>query len=96
MTTDNPIVVAEAVRSAVGRAHKGSLALKRPDELGGDVFGLTFEERIAEVSEDQAAHIQELVERRTALRGEKKFSGVEELAKQIEIDARQARALLGV
>ena len=31
------IVIAEAVRSAVGRAHKGSLAQKRPDELAGDV-----------------------------------------------------------
>jgi acetyl-CoA acyltransferase len=31
------IVIAEAVRSAVGRAHKGSLALKRPDELAGEV-----------------------------------------------------------
>ena len=37
MGNDNPIVIAEAVRSAVGRAHKGTLALKRPDELGGDV-----------------------------------------------------------
>jgi acetyl-CoA acyltransferase len=36
-TNDNDIVIADAVRSAVGRAHKGSLALKRPDELGGDV-----------------------------------------------------------
>jgi acetyl-CoA acyltransferase len=32
------IVVAEAVRSAVGRAHKGSLALKRSDELAGEVI----------------------------------------------------------
>ena len=32
------IVVAEAVRSAVGRAGKGSLAYKRPDELMGDVL----------------------------------------------------------
>jgi len=32
------IVIAEAVRSAVGRAHKGSLAQKRPDELAGDVI----------------------------------------------------------
>ena len=31
------IVIAEAVRSAVGRAHKGSLALKRSDELAGEV-----------------------------------------------------------
>ena len=32
------IVVVDAVRSAVGRAHKGSLALKRPDELAGEVI----------------------------------------------------------
>lgn len=32
------IAIVEAVRSAVGRAHKGSLALKRPDELAGDVI----------------------------------------------------------
>jgi acetyl-CoA acyltransferase len=32
------IVIAEAVRSAVGRGHKGSLATKRPDELGADVI----------------------------------------------------------
>jgi len=32
------IVIAEAVRSAVGRAHKGSLAHKRPDELAGEVI----------------------------------------------------------
>ena len=31
------IVIAEAVRSAVGRSHKGSLATKRPDELAADV-----------------------------------------------------------
>ena len=31
------IVIAEAVRSAVGRGHKGSLATKRPDELAADV-----------------------------------------------------------
>ena len=31
------IVIVDAVRSAVGRAHKGSLALKRPDELAGEV-----------------------------------------------------------
>ena len=29
------IVIVDAVRSAVGRAHKGSLANKRPDELLG-------------------------------------------------------------
>jgi acetyl-CoA acyltransferase len=32
------VIIAEAVRSAVGRAHKGSLAFKRPDELAGDVI----------------------------------------------------------
>ncbi len=31
------IVIAEAVRSAVGRAQKGTLATKRPDELAADV-----------------------------------------------------------
>jgi acetyl-CoA acyltransferase len=31
------VVIADAVRSAVGRAHKGSLALTRPDELAGQV-----------------------------------------------------------
>ena len=32
------IVIAEAVRSAVGRGHKGTLATKRPDELTADVI----------------------------------------------------------
>ncbi|MBA3499360.1 MAG: thiolase family protein [Deltaproteobacteria bacterium] len=32
------IVIAEAVRSAVGRGHKGSLSMKRPDELAADVI----------------------------------------------------------
>ena len=32
------IVIAEAVRSAVGRAYKGSLAQRRPDELAGEVI----------------------------------------------------------
>src|SRR3954466_2309551 len=32
------IVIAEAVRSAVGRGFKGSLASKRPDELAADVI----------------------------------------------------------
>ena len=32
------IVIAEAVRSAVGRGHKGSLVTKRPDELAADVI----------------------------------------------------------
>jgi len=34
----NDIIIAEAVRSAVGRGHKGSLSLKRPDELAADVL----------------------------------------------------------
>lgn len=32
------IVIVEAVRSAVGRAHKGTLANRRPDELAGEVI----------------------------------------------------------
>jgi acetyl-CoA acyltransferase len=32
------VVIVDAVRSAVGRAHKGSLAQKRPDELAGEVI----------------------------------------------------------
>lgn len=32
------VIIAEAVRSAVGRAHKGSLAHKRPDDLAGEVI----------------------------------------------------------
>jgi acetyl-CoA acyltransferase len=32
------VVIADAVRSAVGRAHKGTLALTRPDELAGQVI----------------------------------------------------------
>ena len=31
------IVIAEAVRSAVGRGFKGTLSTKRPDELAADV-----------------------------------------------------------
>ena len=34
----NDIIIAEAVRSAVGRGHKGSLAQKRPDELAAAVL----------------------------------------------------------
>jgi acetyl-CoA acyltransferase len=37
------IVIADAVRSAVGRAHKGSLAQRRPDELAGDVVRALLE-----------------------------------------------------
>ena len=53
----NDIVIAEAVRSAVGRAHKGSLANKRPDELAGEVIrGL-----LARVPQIKAADIEDLV-----------------------------------
>ena len=34
----NDIVIVSSVRSAVGRAVKGSLALKRPDEMAGEVI----------------------------------------------------------
>ncbi|MEZ4365532.1 MAG: thiolase family protein [Kofleriaceae bacterium] len=34
----NDIVIADAVRSAVGRGHKGTLSTKRPDELAADVI----------------------------------------------------------
>src|SRR5688572_6856712 len=46
------IVIVEAVRSAVGRAIKGSLAEKRPDELAGEVIrGLLA--RVPQVSPEQ-------------------------------------------
>jgi len=32
------IVIAEAIRSAVGRSTKGTLAQRRPDELAADVI----------------------------------------------------------
>ncbi len=38
MTDKTEIVIVEAVRSAVGRAHKGSLALTRPEKLAADVI----------------------------------------------------------
>jgi len=34
----NKVVIVDAVRSAVGRAHKGSLAQKRPDDLAAEVI----------------------------------------------------------
>lgn len=34
----NEVVIIDAVRSAVGRAHKGSLRFRRPDELAGEVI----------------------------------------------------------
>ncbi len=51
------IVILEAVRSAVGRAHKGSLAMKRPDEMAGEVIrGL-----LARVPQVKAADVEDLV-----------------------------------
>ncbi len=50
------IVIADAVRSAVGRGHKGSLATKRPDELAADVIrGL-----LARVPQ-AAGHIEDVI-----------------------------------
>ncbi len=51
------IIIAEAVRSAVGRAHKGSLAQKRPDELAGEVIqGL-----LARVPQIKPADVEDVV-----------------------------------
>src|SRR5690606_24144671 len=51
------IVIVEAVRSAVGRAHKGSLALKRPDEMAGEVIrGL-----LARVPQVKPADVEDVV-----------------------------------
>jgi acetyl-CoA acyltransferase len=51
------IVILEAVRSAVGRAHKGSLALKRPDEMAGEVIrGL-----LARVPQVKPSDVEDLV-----------------------------------
>jgi len=51
------IIIAEAVRSAVGRAHKGTLAQKRPDELAGDVIrGL-----LARVPQVKAADVEDVI-----------------------------------
>ena len=51
------IVIVESVRSAVGRAHKGSLALRRPDELAGEVIrGL-----LARVPQVKPSDVEDLV-----------------------------------
>ena len=51
------IIIAEAVRSAVGRAIKGSLAQKRPDDLAGEVIkGL-----LARVPQVSAGDVEDLV-----------------------------------
>jgi acetyl-CoA acyltransferase len=51
------VVIADAVRSAVGRAHKGSLALTRPDELAGQVVAAL----LARVPKVAPADVDDLV-----------------------------------
>ncbi|MGD0525571.1 MAG: thiolase family protein [Polyangiaceae bacterium] len=51
------VVIAEAVRSAVGRAHKGTLALTRPDELAGQVVAALM----ARVPQVKPADVEDLV-----------------------------------
>ena len=51
------VVIADAVRSAVGRAHKGTLALTRPDELAGQVIAAL----LARVPQVKAADVEDLV-----------------------------------
>jgi acetyl-CoA acyltransferase len=49
------VVIVEAVRSAVGRAHKGTLALTRPDELAGQVIAAL----LGRVPQLKAAEVEE-------------------------------------
>jgi acetyl-CoA acyltransferase len=51
------IVIVEAVRSAVGRALKGSLAQKRPDELAGEVIAAL----LARVPQVKPADVEDVV-----------------------------------
>src|SRR5258706_9529600 len=51
------VVIIDAVRSAVGRSHKGSLALKRPDELAGEVIAAL----LARVPNVRAEMVEDLV-----------------------------------
>jgi acetyl-CoA acyltransferase len=51
------VVIADAVRSAVGRAHKGTLALTRPDELAGQVIAALM----ARVPQVKPADVEDLV-----------------------------------
>jgi acetyl-CoA acyltransferase len=51
------VVIVDAVRSAVGRAHKGTLAQTRPDELAGQVVAAL----LARVHGFNAAEVEELV-----------------------------------
>jgi acetyl-CoA acyltransferase len=51
------VVIADAVRSAVGRAHKGTLAQTRPDELGGQVVAAL----LARVPQVKPADVEDLL-----------------------------------
>ena len=51
------IVIADAVRSAVGRAHKGTLALTRPDDLAGQVIAALM----ARVPQVKPADVEDLI-----------------------------------
>ena len=51
------VLIVESVRSAVGRAHKGSLAQKRPDELAGEVIAAL----LARVPGLSAGEVEDLV-----------------------------------
>src|SRR3984893_3019635 len=51
------VVIAQAVRSAVGRAHKGTLSQTRPDELAGQVVAAL----LARVPQVKPADVEDLV-----------------------------------
>src|ERR1700682_2094045 len=51
------VVIVGAVRSAVGRAHKGTLVYTRPDELAGQVVAAL----LAHVPQVKAADVEDLV-----------------------------------
>jgi acetyl-CoA acyltransferase len=51
------VVIADAVRSAVGRAHKGTLAQTRPDELAGQVVAAL----LSRVPQVKPAEVEDLV-----------------------------------
>src|SRR5258708_36883579 len=51
------VVIIDAVRSAVGRAHKGTLAQTRPDELAGQVI----QALLARVPQVKPADVEDVV-----------------------------------
>ena len=51
------IVIAAAVRSAVGRSHKGALALTRPDDLAG----MVVRDLLSRVPQLKPAEVEDLV-----------------------------------